>query len=218
MAEAAGDADFARQCQEWIEQGSTVLEEHTWRGDHYLLFNELETGKRLDVVMAYTFDGEWMARFHSFEGVFCPDRVDTTLETLKRTSLAVSEFGAVVFCKPEATEVKEGEWSPGYWGAHGVHPPGTFMLAMTYMYRGQREVGLDLARRTVQEVLRRGWLWDWPVVIDGAMGPRGGFDYYQNLMLWALPAAIAGEDLAGPLTPGGLVYRVLQAARQGAGM
>jgi uncharacterized protein (DUF608 family) len=214
MAETLEDAEFARQCQEWIELGSEVLEEHTWASDHYLLFNELETGKKQDVVMAYTFDGEWMGRFHGLEGVFRQDRVDTMLSTIKRTSLALSEFGAVVFCKPEATELQKDEWNPGYWGSHGVHPPGTFMLAMTYMYRGQVPFGLDLARRTVREVIKRGWMYDWPVLIDGQSGPRVGFDYYQNLMFWSLPAALHGQDLTGPCKEGGLVEKVIQAGKE----
>jgi hypothetical protein len=40
-----------------------------------------------------------------------------------------------------------------------------------------------------------------------------GDDYCQNLMLWSLPAAMAGEGLAGPFKPGGLVEPVLAAAR-----
>ena len=43
-----------------------------------------------------------------------------------------------------------------------------------------------------------------------------GSDYYRNLMLWCLPAAIAGTDLTGPCAPGGLVTRVLSAAAEGA--
>jgi len=211
MAELMGDEEFVRQCDEWLEGGSSVMEEHAWAGTHYMLFNEPETGKRSNVIMAYQLDGEWMARFHGLEGVFREDRVDITLETIRRTSIAMSDFGAVTFCKPEGA-LGEGDWNPGYWGAHGVHPPGTFMLAMIYMYRGQRELGLDLARRTVHEIIKRGWYWDWPVVIEGATGPRIGSDYYQNLMLWSLPAAMKGQDLAGPCESSGLVDRVLRAA------
>jgi uncharacterized protein (DUF608 family) len=69
-----------------------------------------------------------------------------------------------------------------------------FILAMTYVYEGQREFGVELARRTVAEVVRRGWCWDWPVALDTAQGPRTRCDYYQNLMLWALPAAVEGQD------------------------
>jgi uncharacterized protein (DUF608 family) len=219
MAEAMGDEAFAQQCREWLEQGSAVMEEHTWTGSHYMLFNELETGKCSDVVMSCMLDGEWMCLFQGLPGVFAPDRVDATLETIKKTSVALTDFGAVIFCKPTASALGEGDWSPGYMGSHGVHPTGTFILAMLYMYRGQRELGLELARRPVQEVVRRGWIYDWPVIldgeIDGKVEPRIGFDYYQNLMLWSLPAALAGGDFAGPCAPGGLVSRILDAAAEG---
>ena len=62
---------------------------------------------------------------------------------------------------------------------------------------------------------KRGWVWDFPVAVDPADHPRVGSDYYQNLMLWSLPAAIAGGDLAGPCRPGGLVDRILEAGRAG---
>ena len=34
----------------------------------------------------------------------------------------------------------------------------------------------------------------------------------HNLSLWNTPAALVGEDIAGPLQPGGLGARILQAA------
>ena len=213
MAEAMGDQEFARQCEEWLDEGGAVMEEHAWAGGHYMLFNELESGKQSDVVMAHQLDGEWMALFHGLEGVFRADRVATTLDTLKRTSLAMSDFGAVVFCKPEAKALEDDDWSPGYWGAHGVHPPGTFMLGMLYMYRGQREFGLDLIRRTVREVIQRGLYWDWPVVIDGALWNPLGADYYQNMILWSVIAALEGKDLTGPCEGGGLIDRILRAGK-----
>jgi len=42
-----------------------------------------------------------------------------------------------------------------------------------------------------------------------------GHDSYQAMMIWSLPAVLAGQDLSGPVKPGGLVDRVLQAARPG---
>jgi hypothetical protein len=88
------------------------------------------------------------------------------------------------------------------------------MLGMTYMYEGQSEFGLELIRRCLSEVLRRGWVWDFPVALDPAGLPRVGCDYYQNLMLWSVPAALAGGDLTGPCQPGGLVDRILRAAER----
>ena len=63
--------------------------------------------------------------------------------------------------------------------------------------------------------MEQGWTWDVPVVFEGGSRARqGGFDYYQNLMLWSLPAAMEGDDLSGPCRPGGLVDRIIQAGRE----
>jgi hypothetical protein len=42
-----------------------------------------------------------------------------------------------------------------------------------------------------------------------------GNDHYQDMMLWSLPAALQGQDFSAPTKPGGLVDRILKAARLG---
>jgi hypothetical protein len=47
---------------------------------------------------------------------------------------------------------------------------------------------------------------------DADTGQRSfGADYYQNLMLWALPAALRGESLEGPARRDGLAARMVRA-------
>ena len=41
-----------------------------------------------------------------------------------------------------------------------------------------------------------------------------GNDFDMNMLLWAIPAAMEGEDLSGPCQPGGLVDRMIQAGRE----
>jgi len=217
MAQAAGDRKFARQCQQWLEAGSAVLEEQGWGQDCYLLYHEPESGRRSQVVMGYQLDGEWMARSHGLPGVFRPDRVQATLTTLEQTALAATPDGAVTFTSPPGQDLVGTEFAPGYWGRAGIHPPGTLMLAMTFIFAGRPQVGEALARRTWSVILEQGWSWDIPVVFEGGSRRRqGGFDYYQNLMLWALPAALAGQDIAAASQPGSLVDRIIQAATPGA--
>jgi hypothetical protein len=86
---------------------------------------------------------------------------------------------------------------------------------MTYIYAGQREFGTELLRQAMEEIVcHQRHPWDLPNMILGDTGQRHyGTDYYQNLMLWASPAALAGQDLTGPVKPGGLVNRVLEAAK-----
>lgn len=209
MAREAGDVEFANQCAKWFQQGSDVLEDKTWTGDYYLLYLEEETGKKSDVIMGCQLDGEWMARFHGLEGVFRDDRVKTTLETLQRTN--IYEHGATVFRLRQA-----GKFLPGYWGEAGVHFPSSIMLAATYLYHSDSKTGLDLAERTVNAlVIENSASWDSMLLFRGDNAEfLWGADYYQNMMLWSLPAAIASTDISGVCQPGGLVARMLEAAKE----
>ena len=91
------------------------------------------------------------------------------------------------------------------------------MLAMNYMYEGQKEFGLELARKVWHNlVCAQGYAWDMPNIMrgDADTGERTyGNDYYQDMMLWSLPAALEGKDFGAPMKRGGLVDRILKAAR-----
>ena len=90
------------------------------------------------------------------------------------------------------------------------------MLAMTYMYEGERQFGLELARRGLEAItLVSDSEWDQPNIIKGDTGERlFGTDYGQNMLLWALPAAAEDKDLTAFCTPGGFADRILQAAKK----
>jgi hypothetical protein len=87
--------------------------------------------------------------------------------------------------------------------------------AMTYILNGEREYGLDLARRHWEnQVCHQRHAWDMPNMVRGDTGEGTiGTDYYPVMMLWALPAALEGVNLAQFCAPGSLVDRVIQAGR-----
>ncbi len=61
-----------------------------------------------------------------------------------------------------------------------------------------------------------GYTWDMPNTVRGEAdsGQRAfGADYYQNMMLWAVPAALLAQDLAGPTQTGGLIARIIEAGQ-----
>jgi uncharacterized protein (DUF608 family) len=165
--------------------------------------------------MSNQLDGEWMVRFHDLPNVLPRERIRTTLETVKRTGVAATPYGAVNFTRPDGVPGSDGEGAPG-WGYHpyAFFPPEVLMLGMTYMYEGEVEYGLELCRRCWENiVLRNGMCWDQPNIVRGDTGEKVyGGDYYQNLMLWSLPAAIEGKGLASPCGAEGLVGRIIRAA------
>ncbi|MCG3198262.1 MAG: hypothetical protein GHCLOJNM_02757 [bacterium] len=219
MAKGAGDTEFAAQCAEWIAAAREAMEKRLWTGSHYLNFFEPETGIKSEYVFGYQLDGEWVIDHHGLEEGLPQDRVNTTLATIKRCNVALSRHGAVNYANPDGTprpQAKAGTWD---YGRFSYFPPEALMLAMTYMYNGEMEFGLELARKTWHNLICvQGYTWDMPNILRGDVdtGERTfGNDYYQDMMLWSLPAAIREQDLSGPCQDGGLVARVMNAARGG---
>ncbi len=213
MAEEMGDEEFADQCRDWFAQGSNSLENKLWTGNYYLNYYEPTTGKKSDLILAYQLDGEWMARSEGLDGVFRNDRVKTTLETIKQTNVALTDFGALNYANPDGTPVQ----NIGF-GTYTVLTCYLPFLAMMYMYEGEPDFGLELVRRDYDTIIKQGFIWS---AAGGTRGDKntgevfGDYGSHLNLILWGLPAALNGEDLSGPAKPGGLADRILQAARGG---
>jgi hypothetical protein len=108
-----------------------------------------------------------------------------------------------------------GEGGPGWnYDPYAYFPPEVLMLGMLYMYEGEKEFGLELCHRPWENIIKRGLPWDQPNIIKGDTGERVyGGDYYQNMMLWAVPVALKGQDLRSFCQPGGLVYKIIRAGK-----
>jgi uncharacterized protein (DUF608 family) len=144
-----------------------------------------------------------MVDLHGLPAVFQRDHIGTALKTIEETCLV--KTGVAGFAEPGKGPDLE---------RYGTFPPEVNIVAMTYMYNGKRELGIEIARRNMDNLIRvQGYPWDLPNLIRCDTGRRTyGCDYYQNMVLWGLPAAMAGQDLGGPCRAGGVVNRVLSAA------
>jgi uncharacterized protein (DUF608 family) len=212
MAREAGDVEFAKQCGEWIAATQEAMEKRLWTGSYYLNYLEPESNRKSEFVFGYQLDGEWITDHHGLAGTVPNDRVVTTLDTITRCNVAVTKYGAVNYANPDGTPAVV----KGY-GTYSYFPPEALMLAMTYMYNGQEEFGVELARKVWHNLFcLQGYTWDMPNIMRGDVdtGERTfGNDYYQDMMLWSLPAAIEGKDLGAVAKGGGLVARVVRAAK-----
>jgi uncharacterized protein (DUF608 family) len=212
MAEAMDDTQYVQKCDEWLAAGARVLKEVLWTGQYYLNFKDPDNDIVSELVFGYQLDGEWIADVHGVPGVFPKNRIDTTLATIRSENCALSQSGATNYANPDGTPARVG----GY-GTYGYFPPELMMLAMTYMYEGDTDFGLKLLHRCMENIhCQWGYTWDAPNIMRGDRdtGERiFGSDYYQNMMLWFVPAALAGEDMTGMFDERGLATRVLKAGR-----
>jgi uncharacterized protein (DUF608 family) len=82
------------------------------------------------------------------------------------------------------------------------------------MYAGETEFGLEQARKCFENLVDRGYYWNQPCIIQAATGERmSGYDYYQNLMLWSVPAALEKSDLRGPCMHGHFADLIIEAGK-----
>jgi non-lysosomal glucosylceramidase len=221
MAEKVGDTEFVEQCREWFRQGSGSMENKMWTGEYYLNYWEPATGRKSDFIMANQLDGEWMMRVAGLPNVFRPDRIKKTLAAVKRTCVTATPYGAVNFTDPDGRPTTSGEGSlagiPAGWNynRYAFFPPEVLVLGMLYMYEGEQEFGLELCRRCWANIVQHGLTWDQPNIIRGDTGERVyGGDYYQNMMLWIVPAACAGQDIQAFSAPSALVDRIIAAGKK----
>ena len=207
MADYMRDEAFSQQCRAWLDEASNLTENFLWNEDiqSYAFYVQPEKNRRSDLIMSSQLDGEWITGLHGLGSVFRQDRIQKVLDTIENSCL--TNIGVAGFAKSGAGDKL---------GDYGTFPPEIHIVAMTFMYNGRRELGLEIARRNVDNLVRvQGHPWDLPNLIKADSGKRTfGCDIYQNMVLWGLPAALAGQDLAGPSKSGGLVHRIIQAARR----
>jgi uncharacterized protein (DUF608 family) len=152
--------------------------------------------------------GQWIACLHGLPPVFPPDRAESVLETVKRLAIPATAMGMLNAVRADGTIDPDNEQS------REIFPGENLVAAMTMMYAGDQETGLEVARRVVDNlVLRQRVKWDMPNRVHPADGKvTYGTDFYQQMVLWGLPVAIGRQDLKEFSAPDGLVDRVLQAA------
>ena len=216
FADLAGDKEFSDQCQQWYDEATAALDKDLWNGEYYLNCYDPVSGRKDDLVFAFQLDGEWIADTHGLPSIFKKDRIDKTLATIKRCNASISQYGVVNYANSDGTPAPVG----GY-GTYSWFPPEVIMLSMNYMYEGQKEYGMQMAKKCWENIIcGHRYTWDMPNIIRGDKdtGERGfyngGHDYYQDMMIWSLPAAIKNTDFSSLCKDGHLVDRMIKAGQR----
>jgi len=215
-AKTMDDEEFVEKMDAYLDAGAKALEQYLWTGKYYMVYNEPETGRQLDVVFTPQLNGQYYARAHGLPEVFPKKNVDLVLEMVRKACEVSPLRIPPIYVSPEAKM-----WSDdaGYLTGNFVYVNSkVYMQAMTFMYEGQKDFGLELLRRCLENyACKCAYTWDGVNVMSGvasvAEGRVGGTDYFTSMALWGVPAALTGEDISGPCKPGGLVDRIIKAGK-----
>jgi uncharacterized protein (DUF608 family) len=205
MASAIGDSETEARCQDWSRRASHAVEETLWDRGAYLLYREPESERQSDSLLANQLVGQWCSRLHGLERLTPEDRARQTLESVLLSCGSLTAAGLLNAAKRNGgTEESGGRQSSGIFTGECL------VTASTLIYEGRREVGLEIARRLMDAIVRaNGAGWELPNILDAEGKILHGDDFYQMMILWSLPLALHGQGIREASTPGNLISRIL---------
>ncbi len=214
MAEAMGDQEFAADCRVWFARGMKSYEEKLWTGKYYRLYNEPETGRASDVCLFNQLMGEWCSRVAGLGGLFPEKRVKSALQSLLRLNVKAGKYLPCNGATPDAQPYRSRPDADANDHSTGCFVGENLCAAMTMIYNGREKEGLEIARKIYEAIaLRHATPWNWHCLLASDDGrPVWGLDYYSNMVIWALPMALAQKGI-GEFVEGEWLSEVLQAGR-----
>lgn len=221
LAQAAGDADFAAECAGWLRRGQQSYQAKLWTGAYYRLWNDPDNQRRSEVSLGNQLMAQWCTRVAGLPDVLPPEHVRAALASVRRLNMAATPHGLVNGVTPDGqrydskadvTDTVVGVL-PNNDHARQVFLGENLCAAMTFAYHGERETGLEIARRMIEAVfVRSASPWNQRCLLDADSGlPVWGDDYYSNMAIWALPMALSGQDVGA--FADGLARRVIAAGQ-----
>ena len=209
MAALMNDDDFAAECADWLKRGKAAYQDKLWTGEYYRLWhdpaNTSGEGPDCDVSLGNQLMAQWCINITGLPDVLPAEHVQSALGAVKRLNMAATEHGLVNGVNPDGSRHvskldpdAHPHILPNYDHGRQVFVAENLCAAMNFIYHGQRETGLEIARRLYEAVaLTARTPWKQYCMIDADTGlPVWGEDYYSNMVIWALPMACTNQNIA----------------------
>jgi non-lysosomal glucosylceramidase len=218
MAELAGDQGQAAAWRRVLEKGRASYEAKLWTGSYYRTYHDTATGKRNDASFSAQLSGVWCTRVLGLDDPLPKDRIEKALDTIARLNIPASRFGMVDAVFPDGKLCVEGGIGGDRIWSRDIFIQCNATAAMVYFYYDRPNDG-RAAAKTMLDTIFRGphpMPWSQPCGISSVTGGTcHGHDYYDHMVVWSYPLALARQDIRAACGPDGLVARLLNAAKKG---
>ncbi len=213
LAWAAGDGDFHTECSDRLTKAQREFDRNLWNGSYYRLWNDRQQQRINDTCLANQLMAQWCVRLLGIEDVLPTDRIATALDTITRLNMHATSYGLINGVSPDGKPF-DTKLLPSGDHAKNIFVGENLCAAMTFMYHGRRDVGLEITRRLYEALaVKARSPWNQRCLLNGETGlPQWGDDYYSNLIVWAVPMALRGQAL-GDFAHTGLPKRLISAAK-----
>ena len=208
MAKLMNDDDFDDECAGRLARGKAAYQDKLWNGEYYRLWHDPVNisgeGPDCDVSLGNQLMAQWCVKITGLPDVLPADQVQSALGAVKRLNMAATKHGLVNGVNPDGARYiskpdpdRFPDILPNNDHSTQVFVGENLCAAMTFMYHGQPETGLEIARRIYEAVaLTSRSPWKQRCLIDADTGlPVWGEDYYSNMVIWALPMACYNQNI-----------------------
>jgi non-lysosomal glucosylceramidase len=218
LAVRLGQPGAAAEYRKAVERGLKAFDAKLWTGQYYRVFNDTQTGRRSEGCLANQLMGEWCTRIAGLGSLYPAERIASVVSSVEQLNFRATEHGLVNCCVPDGRggRVLGDPTSDPRHQEDNSHAKQIFVgenscAAMTLIYGGRRQTGLEVLRRMwhAMTILHRTPWNQFCVIRSSDGGPVWGADYYSNLVLWAVPVALVGGDIGRFATADPLVARIL---------
>jgi uncharacterized protein (DUF608 family) len=215
MASVMGDRTFAADCASRLHKAKGAFEANLWNGSYYRLWNDKEQKKVSEICLANQLMATWCTRIAGLHDPLPAANVAAALDSIGKLNLGATSYGLINGVTPEGKPFDTGLGNSGD-HARNIFFGENLCAAMTFLYYGRRDTGLQIAERLYSAVaIKNNSPWNQRCLLNGETGmPQWGEDYYSNLVIWAFPMAVAGQPL-DQFMKTGMVENMISAAKEG---
>ncbi len=214
LANAMGDRSFAADCTSRLSKAKNAFEANLWNGSYYRLWNDKEQKKVSEICLANQLMAAWCTRVAGLQDPLPSAHVNSALDSIDKLNLKATSYGLINGVTPEGKPFDTGLEHTGD-HAKNIFFGENLCAAMTFLYYGRRDAGLQIAERLYCAVaVKNNSPWNQRCLLNGETGmPQWGEDYYSNLVIWAFPMALAGKPL-DQFVKAGLIEGMMKAANE----
>lgn len=196
LAEAMGDAEFTAECSQRLTRAQRSFEGKLWNGSYYRLWSDTLQGRMSEVCLANQLMAEWCVRITGVNDVLLPEHIDSALTAIERLNMNATAYGLINGVTPDGKPF-DTKLHPAGDHAKNIFVAENLCAAMTFLYYGRRQTGLEIARRLYEVIVAKTRSpWNQRCLLNGETGlPQWGDDYYSNMVVWALPMALNQQSI-----------------------
>jgi uncharacterized protein (DUF608 family) len=227
------DAGFTAECEAAFAKGLGAFNEKLWRGDYYRLWTNPENHETCEVSLGNQLMAEWCGAIIGADSVLDHEKSSKALDAVWRLNAGVTAFGMVNGVTPDGKRFNSIQFETARGKGKTLEDQVTssldenndhsaqmfigesFAAAMTFLWKGRQEEGLEIARRIYETIaIHTRTPWDQYCIYDSSSGqPIWGNDYYSNMIQWLLPVALEGKSLEEYFAAENLVSRIIAAGK-----